>query len=1226
MTINTVNVVGFSSANNNALQTNNDANGAPPSMSRGTPPGDTEAARAAADARVKKDYFAQPSAGARVSVPAESTLGRWLEALSVVVGSSAFQRLEHTFGGQGALTHIDHKKGEIWFEGGQKKIDKNSPELNDIPGAKALLERLMAIAKKLMPSGTLSRKDVLKIDGSVQNTVNATVVEPFVYRPDPGALPDQHVPAGILGETAEAETLHNLVAALKKHIEAPGTKPDLESVLVEIAPHSVHWREDQPQPFTMNLKQLMTAYGLQVPTTLAELANLEGVLFAPPLTAPSAGDYGGLLSKDVPLSEDAQKKILEAVSTWKAGQTQVLLDAKDQVANLFEYLKRAVPESLKPLADTDPEAFLRALINTPQARALGKQLQEAIDAFPTAASGQEALLAALGLEADPAGGMERNNLAGYNLRKQDNWGRSPAEIVRRFEKHLEGRFGPQRAKVVAYQLLAMSAPEFLVKDVPSSLVYGSQQWASFSTAVLRREQDTSGSSAGKTYAEIMQRDALGPVTEAEESQLQFAAMQSVVDWGIANGVIEARSDDSYSTGTVERAATALQKQVDGLAGAAKAMAAAMPERRALALVELRRVYGVEMERFFEYKTLLGDLPVGSRKRGTYSLLDIYMSGDLNKHDWTSSDETFPTAVIQAGFSKLPDIKAKFETQFEAYVDDLKSASITFFNYQLSQLPVEDRKMIEYGKVTTFSLGVPNKGAQGPIRPDHSMFKYVSSDAILIRAERDGRTCHYLYSPSQGTIIKDADPSRPGLQFPSSRLYFSMSRPGRPGEQEDTVTVLWQPLRSPWPKKDKIDFAAFSIYPSKSLASQLPEPYVMPRTDVPSARNNELGSIVGAYYSRGVLDQKVAAKGETVQERDERRNKAAGKFLLSLIPFYDSITRFIKGDALAGVLYAVLDVIGLVVPAVKGGSLAVKAGPRGLGAALNFLKGFAKSGLKAANPLAGAYDVGRSVFMLGKRGIKSLSRAKLPLFDKLRVGRSHSGSWNIPRAGNKEPVASGIYRPLGESTEAVPALAVQRNGKWYAYDPKTRLAYGAPLKGFTPNVVPSVVEKASGVTTDTAIDITIDAVSQSDTPARPPLPVSRYQAQLERQINVDAVGRDTQATRAARAQALRLAVQQANKDLMAQIGDKARGLETPPADGSTGLQVNLDQMEAALTEMEDLIQTNQRLFSVSFERYRSDIIDPLSISAVPARLAAIQKRLDVVKKALQSVESDSGIED
>ncbi|MBO0494532.1 hypothetical protein [Pseudomonas sp. Marseille-Q1929] len=1194
-------------------------------------PADSEVSRAAGDERLAKEYAAQLTSGSRLRVPPESTLGRWLEALKSAFASPLLKRMLES--GDFTAIDVDPVKGEVRlaYHG---TLVRESVTLVDLPGGLDLFDSLVSAAKTLTPNGVLSLPAYFK-DGTVGlSDVQRFYGEPAHLTPEQkvarskelarhpvflgqGSLPDNEVRMNVLRGIGNAHMWHSLLTVLKEQIERPAVSLDFDAITVNVAPYSDFWSEQQKQPATISLKQLLVDVGLKVPTTRDELVNLQNSLSAPPLLTAPQGDFGGLLSKEVPLNESNQKKLTEAVNNWKALQPQLPPDEQGRVPSLLEYLQRAVPANVRARAGKDPEEFLQVLISTPEARALGKQLQEAIDALATETSAQEALLAALGLEADPAAGMQRNNLAGYNLRQQDNWGRSSAEIVKRFEKHLEARFGPQLAPVAAFQLLAMSAPEFLVKDVPSSLVYGSQQWASFSSAVLRREQATPGASAGQSYAEIMQHDALEPITEHEQLQAQFAALQSVVDWGIANGVIEARSDDAYSAETIERAATALEAHVDGLVDATKALEATMPSRKDMALAELGRVYGVEMERFFQDKTLLGDLPPGSRKRGTYSLLDIYMSGDLYKHDWTSSSDAFPTAIVQAGFSKLPDIKAKFEEQFDAYVDALKRAMSTFFNYQLSQLPAEDRKMIEYGKVTTFSLGVPSSNVQGPVRPDHPMFKYVKSDGILIRAELNGKTRHYLYSPAHGQIIKDADPSRPGLRFPSSRLYFSMERPGRPGEQEDTVTILWQVLRTPWPRKDKIDFAAFSIYPSKSLDSQLPEPHSLPKTGVPSARINELGAVVGSYYSRGVEDAKAAARGETTQERDERQNKAAGEFLLSMIPFYDAIKSFIKGDVLAGLFYAVLDVIGLVVPALKGGSQAVKAGSKGLGAGLNFLKGFGKAGVRGLNPLSSVYDIGLGVFKLGKRGIKSLSRAKGVLSKKLRYGGGRRGGFDIPHHAKKEPIANGIYRPLGDSSNAVPTLAVQRNGKWYAYDPKTQVPYGAPLNGFTPGSGSNGVDAVF----DSAVDFIPDAAF-GNIPWRWPDGAQTHnnwrQGEVDRQSRPEAIRRLINQLVVARVQAFKLELQQANKDLAALTGLDAQGADSPAGGESTNIPVLMDQMEDALDALEERVIVEVDHFRVHFKRVIPAPIDSLSKTAVNDRLDAMEARLAEVKRALREM--------
>lgn len=1206
------------------------SNASPPYLPSST---DSEASRAAGDERLAKEYAAQLMSGSRLRVPPESTLGRWLEALKSAFDSPLLKRLLET--GDVTAIDIDPVKGEIRVSYNGTVVGQTA-SLFDIPGGLELFDSLMSAAQALTPNGLLRLPAYFKDDTVALSDVQKFYGEPvhlteeqklarskeLASRPvfqGQGALPHNDVRVGVLRGIGNAHMWDNLLTALKAQVEKTSASLDFDAVSVSVAPHSDAWSKQQQQPATISLKQLMIDLGLNVPTTRDELINLQNSLSAPALVAPLEGDFGGLLSKDVPLGESDQKKLTEAVDAWKALQTQLSPDQKGHVPSLLEYLQRAVPAHLRARADKDPEAFLQVLISTPQARALGRQLQEAIDAAVTETSAQEALLAALGLDADPAAGLQRNNLAGYNLRQQDNWGRSPAEIVRRFEKHLETRFGPQLAKVAAYQLLAMSAPEFLVKDVPSSLVYGSQQWASFSVAVLRREQDTPGSSAGQTYAEIMQRDALGPVTETEESQLRFAAMRSVIDWGIANGVIEERNDEAYSPEIIDRAAKALESQVNGLVSTAKLLDARTPTRRDMAMAELKRVYGADKEHLFKAPIFSDGFLKHGRKH--YSLLDIYMSGELGKYYWESSDSNLSTVTAHQGFSKLSNINTAFDRVFDQQVDRLEIAVGGLFEYSFSQLPFKERQMLEHGKVTTFHLD-PAVQKYGPNKRDHPLFKFMNEGVVLIRAELDGKVCHYLYSPALGQIIPDGDPSKPGLKGASDSLLFSMPRAGRPGEYEKPIRIHWPKKRPQVPTSINTELFAYPVYPSSTLATQTVGPHPMTRADVPSRRVRELAGVIKNYYGRGLKQAKEAAKGESEQERETRKKQAALDFVLGLIPFYSSIQAFIKGKPEEGLFYAFLDFFSLLLPAIKGGAVGVKAGAKGLSASLGFAKGFAKTGLTAANPLSGLFDIGRGVFKLGKAGLKQWRHSQSTILGTLRHARGRSGSFNIPKLGKKEPIAEGIYRPQGANTEPVPSLAVQRNGKWYAWDSKTQVAYGAPLQGFTPNVGQAVKETVSNVAADAAVDATTNEVSKGNRPTQSSLPGSQYQAELERKINADGTHRNTQATLAAWAQALRSQVQQANKDLVALIGVGAQDVEIASADGSTGIHVRLDQMDAALEKLEDLIRDNQRRFKVYFQRHIPVPINPQDTNAVRDRLSAIEKRLEVVKTALRSMEAYS----
>lgn len=1027
MTVPTINVAPFGLPKNGFPQLNRNVGSAPSTMSEHTSSGDPEAARAAADARVEQDSLKQSSAGSRVTVPPESTLGRWVQALKCATHSSAFKQLEDMFGGYGAFTHIESNKGEIWFDGGSNKINSDSPELNDIPGGKALFDNLMVIAKKLAPYGTLSRRDVYQRDwpGHTPNTVDSNVVRQFIYGQRPKALPDHHVPAEILNKTGEAETQHNLLAALKEQIEAPGAKPDLESIVVEIAPHSVFWREDQPQPVTMNLKQLMAAYGLHVPTTLEALANLERVLFAPPLSAPREGNCGGLLTKSVPLGEDAQEKIVETVSAWKALQTQVPLDAEGKAPSLFEYLKRAVPESVRALAATHPEAFLNALIDTHQARALGKQLQEAIGALPTATSGQEALLTALGLEANrSSAGVERDHLAGYNLRQQDNVGRTPAEIVKRFETHMESIVGPEMAKVAAYQLLAMSAPEFLVKDVPPSVVFGSLQWVMFSAEVFRREQSTPGSSAGKRYDQIREHGALEPVALEQEYQSKAAAVQAVVDWGIAKGIIKQNSE-GYSAETIASVTAAMEAEANRLAATLKGITASLPTRRELALAELTRVYGEEHAHLFEKQILTRQSGISSL---TDSLLNLYMSGTLDA-SWNSTISTFPNEVLHPGMKALPDIKKDFFEKFDAYTDSFSKTAGEMFQYHVSQLRDEDRKRFEFGGVETRYLSQVEASDFPKDSESNALFQMFGSGAFLITTALKGETVKYIYSPQSGGIIKEGDPL-PGVpegwSVKSSRRapFFSLNV----GAERYGLTTIW----------------------STGGANELEEPHTLKPRNTSSERSGMFARQISHLYKHAVGQLKDAANGMSDSEKSSDRAKIFNNFILSLLPFHDLVKNIIEGNKHDAAVSGVFDFIGLFNPAAKGGFKAASVGAKGVSSSLTFLKGAAKSGLKAANPLGAVYDVGSGLFKLGKTALNAGGPVTLSSFaNKLRIsGRG----WSIPHGGSKQSIAEGTYRRAGERSSNTPVVAGKQGNNWYALDLQTLKPYGPVLKDFTPITV------------------------------------------------------------------------------------------------------------------------------------------------------------------------------
>ncbi|WP_228271945.1 hypothetical protein, partial [Acinetobacter bohemicus] len=112
----------------------------------------------------------------------------------------------------------------------------------------------------------------------------------------------------------------------------------------------------------------------------------------------------------------------------------------------------------------------------------------------------------------------------------------------------------------------------------------------------------------------------------------MAVLQSVIDWGVANGVI-AKNSEGYSAETIEKVSAAMQKMAESMLESLKQVMAALPTRRDLALAELTKVYGEEYAHLFEKKFLQRRMGYDLVKK---SPLDLYMSGELNSA-WQSLD-------------------------------------------------------------------------------------------------------------------------------------------------------------------------------------------------------------------------------------------------------------------------------------------------------------------------------------------------------------------------------------------------------------------------------------------------------------------------------------------------------------------------------------------------------------------------------------------------------------
>ena len=290
----------------------------------------------------------------------------------------------------------------------------------------------------------------------------------------------------------------------------------------------------------------------------------------------------GALSWSVPLSKQDQRRIY-----------YFLLNNYEEIHDkgALGFLTRHMRWDVSELRQ--PANMLKKILASPGARALGGIIQEHLGSVKTTTSDRDHVLAALQIFLNPDAVLDetsvsRNKFAGFNVAHQDHWGQPASLIVDKLTQHLineriavplpgpvpnfryedgKKRASVEMAPVAARLLLAGNAPEFLVKDIPDKVTYGSHSWVSFTTAVARLEAEAPGSTAAMSYAHVMLRASTGPITQEQERVEQTAQHTALKDWGVVNGIITSNDQDNYSNAEMEEVYKAYNDQGSKLSAA-----------------------------------------------------------------------------------------------------------------------------------------------------------------------------------------------------------------------------------------------------------------------------------------------------------------------------------------------------------------------------------------------------------------------------------------------------------------------------------------------------------------------------------------------------------------------------------------------------------------------------------------------------------------------------------
>ncbi|OCW22527.1 hypothetical protein [Pseudomonas sp. S3E12] len=856
-----------------------------------------------------------------------------------------------------------------------------------------------------------------------------------------GAILNEHSLATQLSAIGDAQT--ELTNALK-------------TTRITLAPGSFLASEEDLAEKSVTLEEFIRMNGWLQPKNTEELINLIGHLKRQPLTSARHGNLGGALSWPIPLDDKARASLVTSLRLSKDyDASKGLLGSLGSTVSLSAY------EGGPEITLDNARQWLGKVLNTPRAKALGVTLQNEYQGIASASTANDLVLAALSAElehqasplnpASPA----RTTIAGFDLTKSQYWHTPPSVVVKDLTDHLvkNARVPRNMACAAALLLLSHKAPALLVKDIPETVTMGSHTWVTFTTAVARVEAQAPGASAKMTFAQIMAYADLAPITQSAQGIEQAARKSALKDWGVAQGLLKVNARDAYSDQQLNTVLEAFNNQITELKAASTALHVDMPNRKAMALAELKRVFGEQIP--FEEKCINVASPHRDYK-GPYSFLDLYMadklgtpagilkptetvvngtlgtgsstSNRLKLNYWVSSNSKVDLRSLLARQGELPDITSKFEQAFSAYRPKLKQHLPTVVKHLISKMPLEDRKHLELGKLELFKvIDAKKKGALG-ISSAPTYAYTPNPDRLIIKTTLGGDPKTFEFDLKEASVRhrSDLDNVKAGI-VSESQIDTEYMQPLTPSntqqhllqEQADTDTT--------------------------------PKSYFSDRTTL----------IAGAAIQDAAIDRLQAqAKGVTTFETEFNTDKFLHEVVMNLIPLRSAIVNFQQGKIGAGLVDLGLDILGVVMAFATGGASAgLKAAASGASTAARVLQGARVIGrltLSALNPASGIDDLGRLIVNGGQRLIHAGGHLASKLggtIGDLAGTRRLLGSMNsfdlVAASKRFDAAATGTFKIMDEVFEGT---AVFFKGKWYPYSLTNNAPYGKPLAFFNPNSI------------------------------------------------------------------------------------------------------------------------------------------------------------------------------
>ncbi|MBD8236886.1 membrane-targeted effector domain-containing toxin [Pseudomonas fluorescens] len=796
---------------------------------------------------------------------------------------------------------------------------------------------------------------------------------------------------------------------------------------------------------TANLESLIRATCAYMPKTWKELKNTALALSDHTLQHP-LGNFGGALSWALPLSVEHQRTVYDVVACNSANLPGLPLTSAR--AGALDYLTDAV--TLSPTALQDPAAALEQLLDTPRAAALGAAIQASVGGIATDSSVNDYVLAAihLGLDSEALEQPERNKVAGFDLAAERHWGHSPAAVVDALANHLSssGRTASATAPLAARLLLTRVAPQFLVKDIPATVVYGSQAWAHLCLAVAGIEADTPGKSVHMSFSEVML--AAGQTSETSEATKKAV----LIDWSVANQVLPRADEALYSTEDIEEARSVFNTQHEALKEASGLLDAPLPNRKEMALALLKKTFGDKP--WFEEKNLcfMPNFLLVGRTATYYSLVDIVMQGlKINAHDWRfvpARDDTNLQAVVRFTNSASFNVPSEFDKEFTAVTSQYKKIKHYALMNAITLLPSADRDILNKAKLGFYKENSYRISAL-PLVKD-TLFH--TSPKILMQADHNGEKHVYEFDTTTSTIKKVAR-SRIG--------------PDQPGPSEVT----------------KIE-----AFPVGAALSELETAQTRGDAEANTFTNSRIRQIAQAVVNAEGIDSdavKRQAAGRTSAEQTRDTLDAVGEFLLDLVPLRSAIVNFRAGHYKDAAGDLAFDIFGFITAGIATVAKVAKGASTVASTLAKVARGtriIGVNALSAFNPLSGVGDVAVGA---GKLALVSVSTAGEGIH---RLKGMLRGSDLIEASRGFDDAAIGVFTQGGRRLEG---SAVLHDGKWYAADTHSRQPYGPPLDTFNPSDTLAPTHTTTPKSTDGVRHNPLDRSARRPPLKQVPLPAGSY---------------------------------------------------------------------------------------------------------------------------------------